>query len=363
MKILILNSILFTPEKDVIPPKKSIKDTMIYSLCLGFLKLGHKVTLAAASEYRPIEDETYEFEIKFFHSNYTKFCKPSVLPYSKELKRFLQKQSQEFDIVISSEVFSFPSLFAAMYCPEKTIIWHELALHQKKFHKIPSRLWYTIIAPIYQGKVRCIVPRSIRAKEFLSKYMRNVTENYVEHGINVEQFTPSLQKEKYMVYIGQFIERKNIPCILNKFSRYKKKHNNGLQLLLIGEGPMKEQINNLVTELNLSADVKILGFMNHKALNEVLRKAKCMLIDTKQDNNMVSIPESIVCGTPVLSNSIPTNAYTIKQNKLGIVKDNWDETDIEEIIDHNTKYVENCIRYRENLTNIHSAQLFIDIIN
>ena len=32
-----------------------------------------------------------------------------------------------------------------------------------------------------------------------------------------------------------------------------------------------------------------------------------------------------------------------------------------EIIDNNSFYVKNCIDYRENLTNIHSAQLLTDI--
>ena len=48
MRILLLNSILFTAENNIIPQVKSIKDTMIYNMCLGFLKLGHNITLAAA---------------------------------------------------------------------------------------------------------------------------------------------------------------------------------------------------------------------------------------------------------------------------------------------------------------------------
>lgn len=87
MKILILNSILFTAETDI-PQVKTIKDTMIYGVCMGFVKLGHQVTLAAANEYRPIREEDYDFDVRFFSSDYTKLCKPSVLPYSKTMKRY-----------------------------------------------------------------------------------------------------------------------------------------------------------------------------------------------------------------------------------------------------------------------------------
>ena len=57
MKVLILNPILFTADNNVIPQVKSIKDTMIYNMCLGFKRLGHDVTLAAAEEYAPAEKE------------------------------------------------------------------------------------------------------------------------------------------------------------------------------------------------------------------------------------------------------------------------------------------------------------------
>lgn len=66
MKVLVLNSILFTAEKGVIPTINSIKDTMIYGMCQGFLKSGHEPVLAVAADYRPIEPETYDFTVLFF---------------------------------------------------------------------------------------------------------------------------------------------------------------------------------------------------------------------------------------------------------------------------------------------------------
>ena len=55
MKILILNPILYTADNNTIPKVKSIKDTMIYNMCLGFKALRYDVTLAAAADYRPVD--------------------------------------------------------------------------------------------------------------------------------------------------------------------------------------------------------------------------------------------------------------------------------------------------------------------
>ena len=50
-KVLVINPILYTAETNRIPRVDSIKDTMIYTMCLGFLRAGHEVTLIAAEDY------------------------------------------------------------------------------------------------------------------------------------------------------------------------------------------------------------------------------------------------------------------------------------------------------------------------
>ena len=65
MNILVLTAVLYTSDNGIIPKVKSIKDTMIYNMCLGFRQIGHKVTLIAAEEYKPQNLETYDFNIIF----------------------------------------------------------------------------------------------------------------------------------------------------------------------------------------------------------------------------------------------------------------------------------------------------------
>lgn len=321
---------------------------------------GHEVTLAVGEEFRPTEHEVYDFEVLFFKAKFKKLLPPTVLPYSSEMKNYLKHNHQKFDLVISSEVFMFQSLYAARICPEKTIIWHELALHQRKFHKIPSKFWYNIVARFLMSKVRIVIPRSVDSQKFILQYMNNVSDEYVEHGININELTQSRDKDDYVVYIGQLIVRKNIPSILAKFAEYIK-DGSPLKLKLIGRGALEKELKMICSKLNIDDSVDFLGFMTHKQMNGVLNKAKAMLIDTKQDNNMVSIPESIVCGTPVLTNTIPTNSCTIAQNKLGIAKDNWNAMDLKEIIDNNKMYVDNCIAFRDNLSIDHQAGELIRI--
>lgn len=361
MNILILNSILFTAENNVIPRVKSIKDTMIYGMCLGFKRLGHNVTLAAAAEYMSENKESYDFDVVFFPSALTKVFPPSVLPLSFNLMRFIKRYRKNYDLIVSSEIFSFNSLFSAILCPRRTVVWHELALHQSKFHQLPSKLWYNIVYPLFMRNAKCIIPRSKDARIFVNRYCKNVSEACVEHGINIDEFKCSDVKEDTFVYVGQLIKRKNIKSIIDKFHSFLDSYSREYTLLLVGQGVEELSLKKYVQELNLDDHIIFIGFVDHVRLNEILMRSKALLIDTLQDNNMVSIPESIVSGCPVLTNSVPTNSYIIQEYELGIAKNNWNSVDLQNIVSENAKYVKNCIKYRDKLSNIYSAQQIINI--
>lgn len=362
MNILILNSILYTADNSIIPKIKSIKDTMIYNMCLGFKSLGHNITLATSEDYKPTKNEEYDFSIIFFKSNYKKICKPAMLPYSSELKKYIKQNHKKYDIVISSEVFQFQSLFAARICPNKTIIWQELTEHQNKFHKIPSKIWHNIIAKLCMKNILVVVPRSQQAYNFISQYMPSVSSTIIDHGINVDKFKFSANKKRQIISSSQLIHRKNVDGIIKIFNKFHQLNGyEDIKLIIAGRGEEEDNLKKLVKDLNLQDSIEFVGFLSQTELNEYIRNSYAFLVNTRKDLNMVSIPESIVSGTPILTNRQPASANYIEKYNLGIVKDKWNEYNIKDIIDNNKKYVDNCINYRPKLTSINTAQQFIDI--
>ena len=362
MNILIVNSILFTSEKNVIPEVKSIKETLIYTMCMGFVTNGHQLTLAAAEDYRPVAKEEYDFEILFFKSVFTGLFLPSVLPFSIDLYKYLRANHKKYDLVVSSDVFSFSSLFVSLVCQSKTVIWHEMKMHQKKFKMIPSKMWYNIVVPLFLRKVRCVIPRSQRARLFISQYMKNVSEEIADHGVSISRFGFSKDKERQVISSSQLIPRKNIESLILIFSKLIKIEGfSDIKLLVAGDGVLRKSLEELVGNLNLQDNVLFLGFLNHQDLNEAIKKSYAFMINTLRDNNMVSIPESIVSGTPVITNLMPDSADYIIKGNLGIAKDNWDEYDLKEIIEKNAFYVDNCMKYRERLSNNFSAKTIVDV--
>lgn len=362
MNILILNPILYSGNGNNLPKVESIKDTMIYGMCLGFKALGHSVTLVAMEEYRPTKKETYDFEVLFFRNNLLNISH-IALPYSFKLYKYIKKEHDNFDMILSSEIFSFHTLFAAQIAPYKTIVWQEVNAHQRKLHQIPSKFWHKMIVPRFFQNIRCVVCRSISAQFFISKYIKNVASETVDHGIDINKFKITHKKKDQFISVAQLIHRKNISGIISKFYDFiKNKKYSHYKLLIAGRGPMEKELHKQVESLGIKNNVIFLGFLNHIDLNHYIAQSKAFLVNTNQDLNMVSIPESIVSGTPILTNMVPALAQYINENRLGIAKSNWDAKDMIQIVEEDS-YSTHCIEHRNKLSNKNSAQCLIDIFN
>jgi 1,2-diacylglycerol 3-alpha-glucosyltransferase len=359
MNILFLNSILYTAQNNVIPQVDSIKDCMSYNFALGFEELGHHVTLIAASEYKPINKEQYDVDVIFIKSKLKKIFPPSVFPFQLGIWSFLRENKSKFDMIISSEVFAFPSLFAAIICPQKTIVWQELALHQRKMKSIPSYFWYNIVAKLFFRKT-LVVARSKKAKGFISKYLPYVANEIVEHGVNLHKFQLSAEKKKQFIVVSQLIPRKNVSSIIDKYNCFAINEYADFKLIIVGRGELETQLKDQVKRLNIDKKVAFVGYKPHSELSRLLAESMAMLVDTKEDLNMVSIPESIVSGTPVITNLVPYSSLTVNKYHLGIAKD-WNENDLKYIVENNDFYVQNCIGYRDQLTTVHTAEKMIEI--
>lgn len=365
MNIVIINSILRTAEKGVIPQCKSIKDSLLYNYALAFYNLGHNVSLIAAKEFMPSEPEKYPFSMIFLESNVKSLFKPDLIPLHLELFKYLLHNKDEIDLVVSSEVFQFNSLIAALCINKKKIIfWQEMSCHQRKFFRLPSLIWHNFIARIFLKDI-LVVSRSESSCFFIKKYFKNVSKEIIRNGVAIEKFTPNTKKEDYVISVSQLIARKNVSSIIKKFNDFIKSSNQfaHYKLFIVGDGDELNNLMSLVHELGINESVIFCGRMNHDDLNMILGKAKCFLIDTLKDLAILVVSESIAAATPILSNTVIDNSLFINAYNLGIAKEEWTYLDLITIINNNEEYVNNCVKYRDKLSFDYYAELMLEIFN
>lgn len=362
MKVLLINCILSTAEKGVIKRKESISDCMISTFARGFIELGHEVTLLASQEFMPTrQDEQLPFEVVYFPSRFKRLFKPSLLPWPKEMRAWLKQHSAEYDLVIASETFQISSLIAAGVCKSKLLIWQEMDRHQRLLFKLPSKFWHNVIVPTFMRDVT-IVPRSEPAKRFMSRYSRHVSDVIVDHGTDAHTLYPSDHVENAFIVVSQLVKRKSVDSIITKFARLVSQepyHN--YRLDIIGDGDQMQELKQLASKLGIEKNVVFHGFLSHERLAEPLRHARALLVDTSNDLNMVTIAEAITSGTPVVTNTKPSTASFIAANGLGVVRDNWDENDLIEVINNYDKMHAACVKEGKELTNVACARKMLGV--
>ncbi len=353
MRILLLNSILYTPRTlskgRFIPKVTSIEDCMIIKLGIEFAEQGHDVTLVAAEEYKPTVHQDFPIKIIYFRSIWPQLFQPALLPFHPQLIRFIRKHKKQFDMVISSEVFSFNSLFAACLVPRKTLIWQESGKHNRKFFRLPSLIWYNLIARIFMRRSR-VVPRSLIAGDFTKQFGLNVSSDFIDHGVDEKVFHFQKEKKASFIVIARLDKDKDVKSIILSYKKFTERYvDKQYSLYIIGEGEESESLKNYVQSNQLNDRVFFLGRIPQRELSKYLSASVCLLCNSRKELNMMSIGEAVVAGTPVLTNTVPYSHRWIAQNKLGIARDNWTEEDMHEIVMNNQFYVDNCLRYSSQL--------------
>ncbi|WP_053992538.1 glycosyltransferase [Mangrovimonas sp. TPBH4] len=84
--------------------------------------------------------------------------------------------------------------------------------------------------------------------------------------------------KEYIVSAGRFIPEKGFDLLIKSFSEIKKQFP-ALKLIILGDGPLKEQLNNEVDKLNLSKDVIFTGFVNN--VHPFFKHAKLCVVSSR----------------------------------------------------------------------------------
>jgi len=165
---------------------------------------------------------------------------------------------------------------------------------------------------------------------------------------------------KYVLYFGRIDKNKNLSLLLSAFSE-SKVYQLGCQLVILGDGPDKKSISDLIQELHLSDSVQLLPF--EKNPFDIVRQAQFTVLTSQYEGFPMSIIESLSLGVPVVSVDCPSGPSEVivsKQN--GLLVKNHDVAALSEAIKSMILDEELLNRCRKNAVQS-VAHLSIDFIS
>lgn len=148
---------------------------------------------------------------------------------------------------------------------------------------------------------------------------------------NFKSIKPNAIPDNYMLYFGRLEEEiKNFTLLLNAYSS-SKVYENGLKLLIIGNGKDKNFIESKIIELNLQNHVQLLPFQ--KEILPYVQFARYTVLTSRFEGFPMAVIESLANGTPVIAVDCETGPREVIRNDFnGLLVPNHNEKELAQAI-------------------------------
>lgn len=256
--------------------------------------------------------------------------------------------------------FKLPCLYTAhgfhFYegCPiQNKIIYKTIEKYCAKF----TTVLVTMNEEDYQASLKMKAKKKFKINGIgvdFSKYSRKENFNKAEF-----RKTLGLAEDDYVVVsIGELNKNKNTLRLIDAVSQVENKK---VKYLICGQGPLKEEYEKKIAELNISDRVKLLGFRND--IPDILNCVDCYLMPSYREGLSKAMMEAMAYGLPVIGSKIRGNVDLIGDNEGGILVSPTDTTAfanaISELAENPEKNIQCGTRNKEFVQNF-SIEVVLD---
>jgi glycosyltransferase involved in cell wall biosynthesis len=127
-------------------------------------------------------------------------------------------------------------------------------------------------------------------------------------GVDVDRFVGARPQEgaPLVVACGRFVEKKGPLLTLRAFARAQAEEPQA-RLVMLGDGPLRKRCIDLACELGVDRVVEFPGAVDHEAVLDWMRRARCFVQhslraeDGDSEGTPVAVLEAASCGLPVVS--------------------------------------------------------------
>jgi len=142
-----------------------------------------------------------------------------------------------------------------------------------------------------------------------------------QYGVNLQKFInkkPLKDRKYHIVTNRSFIPNSNYPFFIEIIARLKVKFPE-IQVLIFGDGPLKNKIQKLIQRFELQNNVELLSTQTEEEVIRLLNDSKIFVSLTSSDGTSLSLLEAMACGNFPVVSDITANREWILDNENGIL--------------------------------------------
>jgi len=149
-----------------------------------------------------------------------------------------------------------------------------------------------------------------------------IDENYIQTCLNqnsntqLEAFIKS-PDDIVFGFVGRLVKQKQVELVINSFFELKKKTKKEVKLLIVGDGPEKQKLEELTSRLNLSKNIFFIKHQNK--VGEVIKLIDIFCMNSKFEGLGLIMLEVMYFSKPIIAPSISAIPEVVKNEINGLI--------------------------------------------
>lgn len=301
-----------------------------YHLTKGFVDRGHQVTVVTAN-YRHMPEKESIQGVQLIrvsslrkHREHSSFME--MLSYLlKALPVTLRIQKKErYDVcLVFFGIPSGPIGYALKKIYKLPYIIRfgggDIPGTQKRFAKI-----YKLLGPAIKAiwkNADALVVNSQGLKDRAHNFYGKKEFDIICNGVNTDIFYPN-NKEKpeefCILFVSRLIERKGLQFIIPQLQEIQENINRNIRLIIVGDGPYREELEKLVKEYAAEKLVRFEGQKNRDELLLYYQSANVFILPSKWEGMPNVVLEAMACGLPIVMTPCEGSKELIRNNGYAV---------------------------------------------
>jgi glycosyltransferase involved in cell wall biosynthesis len=328
--------------------------TSIVYLKEAYEKKGHQIYIFAPKVEDYIDQEKNIFRYRSINlTNKVKY--PIAIPLSFKAKKVITEFNPDLIHIHHPFVLSSVAIMYSKQLGIPKILTIHTQYDQYAYYvaPLPQKLTQEVIKKIVSNladKTDCIVTPSESMKALIKNYgMKNRIE-VIPNAIKLSTFREKneleclkiskrfnlKEDEKIILFVGRVATEKSIDKIIKALGIIKKHGISKTKLLIVGNGPARDELTHLVQALGVEEEVIFCGEVNYEEIRYYYKIADVFTMASASESFGIVTIEALASGLPVLAVKAP--------GAMDILTDGFDGLLTDDNIEHFAKALEKIIR-------------------
>jgi len=157
-----------------------------------------------------------------------------------------------------------------------------------------------------------LIKFGVPAEKIEAIYSGVFLENYKK--VKVEKY-----KNPTVIYVGRLVPYKRVEDLIKATVLVKDKIKN-IQCVIIGSGPLKEQLQKIINENNAQEYIKLLGFVEkHEDVIKTIKSSHVFCLPSAVEGLGLVTIEAMACEVPYANSNIPPTIEATEGGKGGLL--------------------------------------------